>query len=63
VRAVLEFARTLGDDTPPIIIVTGRLERELHDEVMALGAAGSIDKPFRLNDLLRLLLSVVRSQS
>jgi hypothetical protein len=61
-RAVVEFSRTMGENAPPVIIVTGHLERALHDEVMALGAAGSMEKPFKLNDLLRLLLNVVRSR-
>ena len=38
-RAVVEFSRSMGDAAPPIASVTGRLERALHDEVIALGAA------------------------
>ena len=61
-RAVLKFSRTLGTDASPVIIMTGRLERALHDEVMALGAARSIEKPFNLSELLRVLAEVLGSR-
>jgi CheY-like chemotaxis protein len=62
-RAVLEFHRNMGDDAPPVIIMTGRLERVLHDEVIAMGAAQTIEKPFDMDKLLRLLAEVLGRRS
>ena len=58
-RAVVEFSRSMGDEAPPVVIMTGRLERALHDEVLALGAARSIEKPFDMGKLLRVLAEVL----
>ena len=61
-RAVTEFCQTLGDEAPSVIVMTGRLERALHDEVMGLGAVRTIEKPFRLKDMLGLLADVMASR-
>ena len=61
-RAVLKFSRMMGDDAPPVVIMTGRLERALHDEVIALGATRSIEKPFNLGKLLQLLAEVLEAR-
>ena len=61
-RAIVDSSRTMGDAAPPVIVMTGRLERALHDEVMALGAAGTIEKPFHLTDMLRMLAEVLRGR-
>ena len=42
--------------------MTGRLERALHDEVIALGATRSIEKPFNLGKLLQLLAEVLEAR-
>ncbi len=58
-RAVAEFCRSMGNGAPPLVVMSGRLERALHDEVIALGAARSIEKPFDLGELLRVLAEVL----
>lgn len=60
-RAVLESLR-LQRDPPPVIIITGRLERSLREEVAALGAACCVEKPFDLSDLLRAISTVLASR-
>ena len=61
-RAVMEFARGMGTAAPPVVIMSGRIERALHDEILALGAARTIEKPFALGALLRALAQVLGSQ-
>ncbi|NSW58125.1 MAG: PAS domain S-box protein [Armatimonadetes bacterium] len=52
-RRVLEYVAAMGEDRPPVVVMTGRLERPLHDEVVSLGAARTIEKPFEFRALLR----------
>ena len=52
----------MGNDAPPVIIMTGRLERVLRDEVMAMGAVQTIEKPFDLSKLLLLLAEVLKTR-
>ena len=42
--------------------MTGRLERVLRDEVMAMGAVQTIEKPFDLSKLLLLLAEVLKTR-
>lgn len=61
-RAVAEYCREMGDAAPPLVVMSGRLERSLHDEVIALGAARSVEKPFALSKLLRTLSEVLQAR-
>ena len=60
-RAVLEFTSAL-DDPPPVTIITGRLEKSLQDEVIALGASHCLKKPFNLNDVLVMAQNLVKAR-
>lgn len=61
-RTVVQHVASMGGDRPPVIVMTGRLERALHDEVIAMGAARSIEKPFELRTLLRLVSEVLAAE-
>jgi len=52
-RAIADFRRSMGDNAPPLIVISGRLERALQDEMIALGAARFVEKPFSLRRLLQ----------
>jgi two-component system, cell cycle sensor histidine kinase and response regulator CckA len=57
-KAVLAFAR--GMDSPPgVIIITGRLEGSVHDQVIAMGAARSLAKPFPGEELMQAAREVI----
>ena len=59
--AVLAAVKELASP-PRVVIMTGRLERSMHDEVLALGARDTIEKPFDLVDLLQVLGSAMEQR-
>jgi PAS domain S-box-containing protein len=42
-------------DAPPVIVMTGRLEQSLRDELLGRGAAACLAKPFQRDDLVSAL--------
>ena len=59
-RALLKAARELAD-SPPVVIVTGREEDHILDELRAAGAAHCLRKPVMLPDLLAMVKNMVAS--
>lgn len=47
---------------PPVIVMTGRLEQSLRDELLRCGAAGCLAKPFQREALVRALAEVLPRQ-
>ncbi len=57
-REVLELAMEM-ESKPPVILMTGRTEEVLADELLAEGASRCLQKPFRLKDLLAEITDVL----
>ena len=47
------------ESRPPVILMTGRTEEVLADELLAEGASRCLQKPFRLKDLLAEITDVL----
>lgn len=61
-RTLLEFVKTM-ECPPPMVVITGRLERALHDELVGLGASQVIEKPFRLVTVLEAAVRLLQPQA
>ncbi|MCE5219129.1 PAS domain S-box protein, partial [bacterium] len=55
---ILRYSQTL-DCPPPVIIVTGKIEAGLANQVMSLGARRLLSKPFSLRELRSAVLELV----
>lgn len=55
---ILRYSQTL-DCPPPVIIVTGKIEAGLANQVMSLGARRLLSKPFSLQELRSAVLELV----
>jgi len=57
-RAVVAATKKL-DSPPPVILVTGRGERSIVDEMLGMGVVAYLEKPVGLTELLRAVRGVV----
>jgi CheY-like chemotaxis protein len=60
-REVLQCARGL-EPPPPVIVMTGRGEPQVADEMRELGATACLQKPFRLAALTAAVAETVRQR-
>jgi DNA-binding NtrC family response regulator len=55
---VLEAA-SLSPDSPPIILITAFGDSETHDQARRFGAVAILDKPFDMDDLIKVVENVL----
>lgn len=55
---VLEAA-SLSPDSPPIILITAFGDAETHDQARRFGAVAILDKPFDMDDLIKVVENVL----
>jgi DNA-binding response OmpR family regulator len=61
-KAVMRIVRTMGDQAPVVVFLTGQDSDEAREEGLSLGAADYITKPFRPVDLAARVGAALRAR-